>query len=227
MDGSTVPTEDGGMDGDVGLIAVAAAGYLVGSVPFAFLIGMARGVDLRRVGSGNPGAGNLTRAVGLGHGVAAAVLDGLKGLVPVVACLRLGLAPELAVMAGIGAVIGHNWSVFLRGRGGRGLATSVGAVLAVAPALLVWTAGWAVAGWRIGGGLAGFVGWGLLPVFAVAMGQPALVVFLTVALALVMAARRIQGNPGRERGLRASVSRLLWDTDREPAADTADEVVVP
>jgi acyl phosphate:glycerol-3-phosphate acyltransferase len=214
------------MTEDMGLLAVGVAAYLVGSIPFAFLIGRLRGVDLRQVGSGNLGAGNLTQSVGLREGVTAAVLDGLKGLVPVAVCGRLGLSPNLVVASGVGAVIGHNWSIFLRGRGGRGLATSAGVIAAFAPALLVWTGGWAVAGWRLGGGFAGFLGWGLLPLFAFAVGEPAHVVSASAALAGLMAARRIQGNPGRPGGLRPSLHRLIWDTDRDTELDASDEVTV-
>lgn len=65
--------------------------YLLGSVPFALLIGASQGVDLRKQGTGNIGAGNLTRAVGVGPGAAAAVLDGLKGLAPILLCRQLGV----------------------------------------------------------------------------------------------------------------------------------------
>lgn len=211
---------------DVGFLSVGLAAYLVGSIPFALVIGRLWGVDLRREGTGNIGAGNLTQTVGLRAGILAAALDGLKGAVPVVVCGRLGLSPSLIVASGVGAVVGHNWSVYLRGRGGRGLATSAGAVLVFAPALLVWTGGWAMAGWRLGGGLGGFLGWGLLPIFAYATGEPAHVVSGAVMLAGLMGARRIQGNTGRPGGLRPSVQRLIWDTDRT-TVDTTDEVTVP
>ena len=66
--------------------------YLLGSVPFAQVLARLKGIDLRKVGSGNVGAGNLTSTVGLPWGIAAGVLDGLKGLVPVLICLQAGLS---------------------------------------------------------------------------------------------------------------------------------------
>src|SRR5690606_22948466 len=84
-------------------------GYLLGAVPFALLIGRMLGIDLRTEGTGNVGAGNLTKLAGLTYGAAAAVLDGLKGLLPVLVARRLGLADGVAAAAGVAAVIGHNW----------------------------------------------------------------------------------------------------------------------
>ncbi|CAN5739700.1 glycerol-3-phosphate 1-O-acyltransferase PlsY [soil metagenome] len=197
------------------VVAVPVTAYLVGAVPFALLIGFMAGVDLRRTGTGNIGAGNLTRSVGLRHGAAAALLDGLKGLVPILVARRLGLSPSVVAMTGVAAVAGHNWPIYLRGRGGRGLATSAGAVCGMAPVLLLWAGAWAMTGWRIGGGVAGFVGWGLLPALAISLGQPRDVVIATTGLALMMMARRMQGNADSAPGPRAALERTVWDMDRE------------
>lgn len=134
-----------------GLLVVAAAvGYLVGSVSPAALLARARGVDLRAVGSGNPGASNVGRALGRRAGVAVALLDVLKGLVP---SLGFALAdPRAGLVAGVAAVLGHVSSPFLRGRGGKGVATAAGAVLGVHPLwapvlVLVWLLVLAVTRW--------------------------------------------------------------------------------
>lgn len=203
-------------------LAMPAVGYLLGAVPFALLIGAMIGIDLRAVGSGNPGAGNLTRVAGLRYGLVAAVLDGLKGLVPVVIARRLGLSDTVAAASGVMAVVGHNWSVYLRGRAGRGMATAVGALVAVAPALLLWPGFWSVAGWRMGGGIAGFVGWGLLAPVALATGQSGLVVMTAASVSLLVMIRRIQGGVGAPKGLRPALERALWDTDRTPEALDAE-----
>lgn len=208
-------TDHGTMNG-VEVIALPVAAYLIGAVPFALLIGLIAGIDLRQVGSGNIGAGNLTRAVGLRQGLSAAVLDGLKGLVPVLVARQLDVSQAVVVATGVAAVAGHNWSIYLRGRGGRGLATSSGVVAGLAPVLLLWSGAWAVGGWRIGGGLGGFMGWGLLPVFAILVGQPSAVVAGATLLALMMMVRRMQGNVGSERGARAALVRSVWDMDRDP-----------
>lgn len=206
----------------LGLVSVPVAAYLLGAVPFALLIGLVLDVDLRKAGTRNVGAGNLTKLTGLRYGVVAAVLDGLKGLIPVLVVKRLGMPSVMVSIAGLAAVIGHNWSIYLRSRSGRGMATAVGVVLGIAPVLLLWTAVWAVMGWRIGGGLGGFVGWGSLPVFALAAGQPGFVVVLALALSWVIVARRVQGNYDRSPGFRAAVVRAVWDTDPVPHS-SADE----
>lgn len=132
------------------LVLAALVGYLVGAVSPATLLAQARGVDLRGVGSGNPGATNAGRALGRRAGVLVAVLDVLKGLVPAVA---LGAAdPRAGLLAGLAAVLGHVTSPFLRGRGGKGVATAMGAVLGSHPlwapvVLVTWVAVVAVTRW--------------------------------------------------------------------------------
>lgn len=204
------------------------AAYLLGSIPFAFMIGKAKGVDLRTVGSGNPGAGNLTRTVGKGWGIVAAVLDGLKGLFPVLWGRSTGVSAGILALLGLAAVAGHNWSVFLRFRGGRGLAASVGVVLGLAPALLIWPGGWAVAGWKVGGGMGGFIGWVFLPLVALSYA-PAPATLVCTGLAALMLIRRMQGNAGRNPGLQAALYRAVFD--REPAVEkepsSAEEPVRP
>ncbi len=204
------------------LVGAPAAAYLLGAIPFALLIGFMLDLDLRREGTRNVGAGNLTKLAGLRYGLIAAVLDGLKGLVPVLVLRRLGMPPAVVSISGLAAVTGHNWPIYLRSRSGRGMATAVGVVVGVAPVLMLWTAAWAVMGWRIGGGLGGFVGWGSLPVFALAAGQPGVVVVLAMALSWVIILRRVQGNYDRSPGFRAAVVRAVWDTDPVPSG-SADE----
>jgi glycerol-3-phosphate acyltransferase PlsY len=203
--------------------------YLLGSIPFAQVIARVRGIDLREVGTGNVGAGNLTRVAGWPWGTTAGVLDGLKGLFPVLIAQSAGYGKGAAGMVGLAAVIGHNWSIFMRGRSGRGLATSVGLLLGLDPVLLVWTTGWSVVGWKFGGGVGGFLGWGLLPIVSAAMGRPATESLVLLALALVLMFRRMQGNPESERGVRAAMRRAIFDTD--PDGDefphTADGPLTP
>jgi glycerol-3-phosphate acyltransferase PlsY len=187
--------------------------YLLGSIPFAQVLARAKGVDLRYSGTGNVGAGNLRRAVGFWWAVAAGILDGLKGLVPVLLCLNAGLGPGAAGLVGLAAVIGHNWSIFMRGRSGRGLATAFGLILALHPPLAIWTTGWAIAGWKIGGGIAGFIGWGLLPVFTVALGAPVTESLLVLLLAAVLIGRRMQGNQGDPMDRSSMMRRAIYDGD--------------
>jgi glycerol-3-phosphate acyltransferase PlsY len=110
-------------------------GYLLGSVPFGLLLGWWRGVDVRERGSRNIGATNVLRVVGKAEAAATLVLDGLKGAAPVLAARVLGAGDVWAAAAGLSAVLGHCFPVFLRFRGGKGVATALGALLAALPAV--------------------------------------------------------------------------------------------
>jgi len=202
---------------------------LLGAIPFAQILARLKGIDLRRVGSGNVGAGNLKYAVGVPWALLAGVLDGLKGLVPVWICLRAGLGPGAAGLVGVSAVIGHNWSIFMRGRSGRGLATAFGLIVALNPVLAVWTTGWAMAGWKIGGGLAGFIGWGLLPIVSIALGNPATESLLIGLLAVLLISRRMQGNLGDETDGASMMRRAIYDKDlvADGSGETVDRPLIP
>lgn len=110
-----------------------AVGYLVGSIPFAFLMARrVRGVDLRRLGSGNVGAANVMRTAGPRAAVAVAALDAAKGAAAVFVAQRAGGGGAAAV-AGVGAVLGHVWPMWLSFRGGKGVATAFGVFVVLAP----------------------------------------------------------------------------------------------
>lgn len=210
--------------------ALLLGAYLLGSIPFAQVAARFKGIDLREVGSGNVGAGNLSREVGWKWGVVVAVLDGLKGLAPVWLARHFGLGLGAAGMAGIAAVVGHNWSIVLRGRSGRGLASSVGLLLGIDPVLLVWTGGWAIAGWRIGGGLAGFLGWGMLPMVAVALFRPPNETLMLALLSVILMGRRMQGNGAYPGGVETPpLKRIIYDNDTAPEElpDTVEDPLVP
>jgi glycerol-3-phosphate acyltransferase PlsY len=115
---------------EVALVAVVC--FLIGSVNPASLVARAMGRDLRVSGSGNPGATNAGRVLGRKWGVLVLVLDVLKAYLPTVVVLRtMGTVP--ALVAGLAVVLGHVFSPFLGGRGGKGAACALGAVLAVEP----------------------------------------------------------------------------------------------
>lgn len=119
------------------LLVVITLAYLVGSVPFAFLLARRRGIDLRRVGSGNVGASNVLRASGVRIAVLAMGLDAIKGAVAVVMAQRLGGSGFVAPMAaGLASVFGHIYPVWLRFRGGKGVATAAGVFAVLTPIAL-------------------------------------------------------------------------------------------
>ena len=120
------------------MIAVAVTfGYLIGSVPFAYLLARRRGIDLRRVGSGNVGASNVLRTSGVRVAVLAMCLDSFKGALAVILIERLAANPGAAVAAGVASIIGHIYPMWLRFRGGKGVATAAGVFAVVTPAALV------------------------------------------------------------------------------------------
>lgn len=120
-------------------VIALAASYLIGSIPFGFLaVHIKEGKDIRGVGSGNIGATNVRRILGRKWSYFVLFLDMLKGFLPVcVTGLLLTGRPEChaaQVFAGIGAFCGHNWTIFLRFKGGKGVATGTGIFLCLAPA---------------------------------------------------------------------------------------------
>jgi glycerol-3-phosphate acyltransferase PlsY len=107
------------------LLAIVGA-YVIGSIPFALLVSRRHGVDVRRAGSGNVGATNVLRTVGTGPGMLVMLLDIAKGAIAVVVAQRLASDPGIIVAAGLSAIAGHVWPVWLRFRGGKGVATGAG-----------------------------------------------------------------------------------------------------
>ncbi|MDD3925635.1 MAG: glycerol-3-phosphate 1-O-acyltransferase PlsY [bacterium] len=117
------------------MIAIVTASYLIGSIPFGLLIGKAvRGIDIRQHGSGNIGATNVLRILGYPWGVTAMLLDAAKGAIPVILAHQLG-GPLAAVLAGIASLLGHNRSIWLGFKGGKGVATTLGVLLGLSPAV--------------------------------------------------------------------------------------------
>jgi glycerol-3-phosphate acyltransferase PlsY len=119
--------------------------YLFGAIPFGLLFGKALGgVDVRAMGSGNIGATNVLRAAGKKAAILTLVADCLKGLFPVLLAATLFSGELISVLSGVAAILGHNFPVYLRFKGGKGVATSFGVVLAVAPGIgLVCLIAWA------------------------------------------------------------------------------------
>ena len=200
------------------LLIVAA--YLWGAVPTAYIVARyINGIDIRNYGSGNVGASNAAEHVGGRIGLAIGLFDAIgKGsLVVVIASF---LDQDLAVQVGIGlaAIVGHNWSVYLRMTGGRGIATSLGVILGLG---LVWefpvwiililfgrivrgdTALWALLGALV------------LPFLAGARGQPAEIVWMLAGIALLVVTKRTIANWERPKTdvLRVLTNRILWDRD--------------
>ena len=136
----------------VPMAGCALGAYALGAIPFGFLIARLRGVDIRRVGSGNIGATNVFRCVGKSWGILAFAGDALKGFAAsfglpllVAAWVPPDHRPALGILCACLAVAGHNWPVYLRFKGGKGVATTAGALLGIAPAAVgIGFAAWVI-----------------------------------------------------------------------------------
>ena len=119
------------------IIAALLASYLLGSIPTAYLFGkILEGIDIRKVGSGNVGATNALRALGKGAGITVLVLDIFKGFITVIFLADYFLDKpilmqtlNLSIIMGLCCICGHNWTIFLQFKGGKGIATSFGVLL--------------------------------------------------------------------------------------------------
>jgi len=136
------------------LIFVLILSYLIGSIPFSQIVGrLAKGIDLRKVGSGNVGGNNLITHAGSGWGLLGGGLDAAKGVAAMWLASALSVPYPVSLLAGIFVVAGHNWSVWLGFRGGKGLATAFGVLAWLSwPEAVICAAVWGLVNWRIKNG---------------------------------------------------------------------------
>ena len=180
------------------LVLYYLGAWLLGSVPFALLLGRMKGLDLRTTGSGNPGATNLARAAGFQWGVAAFILDAGKGYVPILlGPWLIGDAPWHVLGGGLVAVVGHCASPFIGFRGGKGVATAAGVLAGLEPLLfgiLLGTWGLCLAALRnvgvasslaaaVGGGIGG---WRLIDSQGPQTGRPVAVLLVVLAMVIII-----------------------------------------
>jgi acyl phosphate:glycerol-3-phosphate acyltransferase len=170
------------------LAAAFLGGYLLGSIPFGIVLTRLAGIgDIRKIGSGNIGATNVLRTGNKGLALATLLLDGGKGAAAVLVARMWG--PDTAVLAGTGALIGHMAPVWLKFRGGKGVATALGMLLAIAwPAGLAACATWlATAAIFRYSSLAALVALAAAPVFAWWLGDPQIMELAILTAVLVWA----------------------------------------
>lgn len=180
-------------------------GYLLGSIPFALLLTRRQGIELRNVGSRNPGAANVLRSAGIGPAVAVMLLDAGKGTAAVVAARLMSDDVVVVTSAGLAAIVGHIYPVWCGFRGGKGVAASAGvfallAPLATAIAVLVFVGTIAATRFISAGSIAGALA---LPVAAAVGNQPNPVVAGALLAAAIVLVRH-----------RDNVSRLVAGTER-------------
>ena len=129
----------------VSILLITIIGYLLGAISFAVIIARSKGVDIFKEGSGNPGATNVKRILGRKWGNAVFALDALKGFTAAGLPLMIYHDDRLAVIGLIAAILGHSFSVFLKFRGGKGVATTIGGLLALMwPVLLIGLVVWLI-----------------------------------------------------------------------------------
>lgn len=166
-------------------------GYLLGSIPFAYLLGRWRGIDIRQQGSGNVGTMNMVQVLGRGFGLAVLLLDVGKGVLVVIVAGFLQVSPYSALAA---AVLGHCYPFWLGGRGGKGLATTLGGILYLQQWWLipVFGIGWVlVYCWRRHSDLANFIGIIGLALYTAELHNSEPRLWLTVT-ALIILIRHLQ-----------------------------------
>ena len=189
------------------IIVALLASYLIGSLSFGYLAGkFLRGIDIRQFGSGNTGTTNIQRTLGTGPAIIVLLLDVGKGLAAVLVARALTGAPIVQMLAGVLAVLGHNWPLFHRFKGGRGIATSIGALLGLAwqvllIAVAVGVTIIAVTRYVSLGSLIGVI---LVPILMVAFAMPPAYILFGTVLAVFAVWRH-----------RQNISRLLAGTENK------------
>jgi glycerol-3-phosphate acyltransferase PlsY len=195
-------------------------GYLLGSIPTAYLVGRwIKDLDLRRYGSGTVSGSMVWEHVARWAVVPVGLFDMFKAALPAWLGLRLGLGMPVAVAAGLAAVAGHNWPVFLRFTGGRGLGSFMGVLLVIFPWGFPWMLAALTIGWLLGDSapwaLAGLV---VLPLWSYVLSGPEIVIPLVGGMLLLTLGKRLEANrrplppPGPERR-RVIILRLFFDRD--------------
>lgn len=192
--------------------------YLLGSIPFAYIAGrLIKGVDIRQAGGGNVGALNTMREVGVAAGLGVLLADIAKGAAAVLIARWLGLSLIFVFIAGFAAVVGHNWPVFLKFKGGMGAATAMGVLLALAPvafaisfAIMVAVV-LATSNMRLGMG----VGLAFLPFIIWGLGGAGSIIAYSVALPMFTGLKAI---PSIKRDIASARSKkgLIVDRKHKP-----------
>jgi len=195
------------------------ASYLLGAIPTAYLaVRLMKGVDIRQYGSGTVGGSNAGEVIGRWATILVGIIDLSKAAFPAwLALYGLDLGYPLAVAAGLCALIGHNWSIFIGFYGGRGLGTIVGTLFVIFPwgtLILLLTM---LIGWRLHNTAGSTVGLLLLPIASLMLEMPPAVTAGTVGMILITAAKRLEANraplPEGEDRFQVIWRRLWLDRD--------------
>ncbi len=207
------------------LIILIVASYLIGSIPSSYLAAKSRGIDLRKNGTQQVGGGNLWRTTSRTLGLIVGIFDFFKGILMILIASRLGLDAGEQLAVGLAVVVGHNWPVFLRFHGGRGIAASIGIIL-VMPLINDITP-WASVTFivlLVAGAVTTrstpvpiLIGLILLPVISAIFREPLSVTMGFLALMLIIIIKRLTAQPAieaRNIGMgHLLLNRFLFDRD--------------
>ena len=196
------------------IVAAIVVGYLLGSVPFAYIVArLTDGIDIRERGSGNVGALAVYREVGPAYGLAVLIADVGKGVLAVYVAKWLGLDVIWICAAGFAAVVGHNWPVFLKFRGGKGAATIMGVLLALMPVQFAIGLGIAIIVVMFTSNIRfGMVGLALIPLIAWLFHRELIYIYYPLFLILFLAGYTLIGLKG-EMARAGEKKNLVVDKD--------------
>jgi glycerol-3-phosphate acyltransferase PlsY len=208
------------MDTWIKFAILIIASYLIGSVPSSYLAGRSRGIDLRKQGTSQVGGGNLWRTTSRKLGLIVGIFDFFKGMLMVLIAWWLGLNAGQQLVVGLATVVGHNWPVFLRFHGGRGVATSLGIII-ILPCINIneittWplvaffavaAAGLVIARRTPVPILGGLI---LLPIISAVAHEPLPITLGYLAMALIIIIKRLTAQPSSETR-KTGMGRLLWN----------------
>ena len=208
------------MDDSLKIAIALAYGYLLGAVPMSYVVARAvKGIDLRKVGSGNVGASNIWIHVGKFWVFPIGVFDVFgKGLTPALVARALDLELDVQVIASLLAIVGHNWPVWLKFQGGRGIAPTAGVLLSLGRLELAAFVVLATAGWQLtkSSPVWVLISFGMLPVLSWYWGGSAEAVWLTSGILGITVAKRLASNSLKSPGVslpRLLLNRFLFDRD--------------
>ncbi|MDA8215862.1 MAG: glycerol-3-phosphate 1-O-acyltransferase PlsY [Nitrospiraceae bacterium] len=184
--------------------ALIIISFIIGSIPTGLLIAKSKGIDLRKVGSGNIGATNVLRAVGKEAALFTLLGDIAKGAVPVAIAKTLALDTLDAGIVGLSAILGHNFSLFLKFKGGKGVSASIGVLLAFSPYVAIFTIVlWLLtAKWTRYSSLSALVSFGLLPLSIYMIDHSKEKMIIAVAITVLIYIRHA-----------ANIKRLIQGTE--------------
>ncbi len=200
-------------------IILLICAYLLGSVPLSYLVARSRGIDLRKHGTQQVGGGNLWRTTSRKLGLTVGVFDFFKGMLMVLIASRLGLDAGEQLTVGLAAMVGHNWPVFLRFHGGRGIATGLGIII-IMPLINDDITPWATIAFFVAAIIVIIfthrtpvpilVGMIMLPVFSAIFQESISVTMGFLAMTLIVVIKRLTAQPAVE-ARKIGTGRLIWN----------------